>query len=633
MTARLRAFRRLAVARPAEHDSKKFHLIETLSPRSRMTVPQKSARTLSRLLIVDIYRVLGTRVAALVVVTILTALLDGLTIALLLPLFNALGFDSEGTAGTLTRALSGLFSKLALPYTPFSVGCILLAVLTAGAASFLVQAYLSTRLQAEYVAYWRRRLFEVMTAARWELLRRVSSGQIAAALTSEATQVDRAFWQLNLAFSSSTSIVLNVAIAFIIAPVATGIILVFGLLLFMLTLPLIHRAIAVGTALTDSNATFHARVNELSSAMKLIKATAIESAATRLLDKSITGLEHLNFAQTFDVQIARAAFEYLSAAAVALLLISGPLLFGIQISTIIVVVAMFVRLFPRITGLRYSFQLLAVSLPGFVKIREMYEQALVAREQVGANSATLDRARPVSVRLSNISVRGDDGVNVLDGIEVDVPAGSYTAIVGASGAGKTTLIDCVLGLIAPQGGQIVIDSVPLREISLPLWRSGIGYVGQDPILFAGTIRENVTWGLTDVDDALVISALTNAGADFALQLPAGIDTVVAEWGGSFSGGERQRIALARAFCRAKWLLILDEATSALDSETESAIAAAVTRLKGRFTVIAVSHRLSSIRDADEIVVLDGGRVLERGRLGTLLAREGKFLNLWHAQRR
>ena len=132
----------------------------------------------------------------------------------------------------------------------------------------------------------------------------------------------------------------------------------------------------------------------------------------------------------------------------------------------------------------------------------------------------------------------------------------------------------MLGLVEPQHGQIFVDDVPLRELSPATWRSGIGYVGQDPILFAGTVREECDLGgATDIDDAAVISALSNAGANFVFQLPGGIDAPIAEGGGSLSGGERQRIALARAFYRATWLLILDEATSALDSETESAIAA------------------------------------------------------------
>jgi ATP-binding cassette subfamily C protein len=290
-----------------------------------------------------------------------------------------------------------------------------------------------------------------------------------------------------------------------------------------------------------------------------------------------------------------------------------------------------VRLFPRITGLRQSLQLIVVALPGFIKIREIYERAFAAREQFGTDSATPGHFGPASVRLSDVSVCGDGGTIVLDGINLDIPAGSYTAIVGASGAGKTTLIDCVLGLVEPQRGQVFVDDVPLREFSLATWRRGIGYIGQDPILFAGTVRENVTWGATDIDGTAVISALSNAGAEFVFRLPSGIDTPIAENGGNLSGGERQRIALARAFSRATWLLILDEATSALDSETESAIAAAVSRLKGRFTVLAVSHRLSSIRDADEIVVLDAGRIIERGRLPNLLTRGGKFSILWNAQ--
>ncbi len=593
--------------------------------------PSRTATALIQLLIRDIFRVLGKRTVALVGVTILTALLEGVTIALLLPLFGALGFATGASPGMLSRVLVGLFATIGLPNGPLSVGCVLLAVLMTSGGMFLFQAYYSTSLQAKYVAHWRRRLFEAMIAARWSFLRRLPSGEITAALTTEAEQLDRTFGLVNLAFSSSTSIVLQIAIAFVIAPVATGILLLFGLGLFLLTLPLIHRAIAVGTALTNSWVTFQALVKELTSAMKLTKATAVEAAADQMLNKSVAELERLIFVKTFDVQIARAAFEYLSAAAIALLLIGGPLLFNIEISTIIVVVAIFVRLFPRITGLRQSLQLIVVALPGFIKIREIYDRAFAAREEAGADSATLGRCGPASVRLSDLSVRGDDGTIVLDGIDIDIRAGTYTAIVGASGAGKTTLIDCVLGLVEPQRGQIFVDDVPLRELSLATWRSGIGYIGQDPILFAGTIRENVTWGASDTDDTAVISALSNAGAEFVFQLPGGIDTPIAEGGGSLSGGERQRIALARAFCRARWLLILDEATSALDSETESGIAAAVSRLKGRLTVLAVSHRLSSIRDADNIVVLDSGRIIEQGRLSNLLMRQGRFSSLWNNQ--
>ncbi len=593
--------------------------------------PPETASALIQSLVRDIFRALGNkRVAALVGLTIVTALLEGMTIALLLPLFGALGFTS-GRPGVLTRALVGLFATIGLPRSPLSVGCVLLAVLMTSGCMFLLHSYYSTRLQAKYVAYWRRRLFEALTAARWSFLRRMSSGDIAAALTTQAMQLYRAFGLLNLAFSSSTSIVLQIAIAFVIAPVATGILLLFGLGLFLLTLPLVRRAVAVGAAQWVADVTFQARAKELTSAMKLIKATAVEAAADQLLNKSVVELERLNFVSTFDVQITRAAFEYLSAAAIALLLIGGPLLFGIEISTIIVVVAIFVRLFPKITGLRQSLQGMVVMLPGFIKIREIYERAFAAREQVGADAATLGCFGPASVRLSNVSVRGDDGTVVLDGINLDIPAGSYTAIVGASGAGKTTLIDCVLGLVEPQRGQIFVNSVPLGELSPATWRSGIGYIGQDPVLFAGNIRDNVTWGATDIDDAVVISALSNAGAEFVFQLPGGINTPVAEGGGSLSGGERQRIALARAFCRATWLLILDEAMSALDSETESAIASSISLLKGRFTVLAVSHRLSSIRDADNIVVLDAGHIIEQGRLPNLLMQQGKFSSLWNNQ--
>jgi ABC-type multidrug transport system fused ATPase/permease subunit len=150
------------------------------------------------------------------------------------------------------------------------------------------------------------------------------------------------------------------------------------------------------------------------------------------------------------------------------------------------------------------------------------------------------------------------------------------------------------------------------------------------VLFAGSNRENVTWGREDLGDDTVAAALVAAGAGFVLDLPKSLDTIVAEGGGSLSGGERQRIALARALCGTMRLLILDEATSAMDVETEAAVMAAVVALRGRTTILSVSHRLSTVRDADEIIVLDCGSIVERGRFEGLLAQGGRFSALWNA---
>jgi ABC-type multidrug transport system fused ATPase/permease subunit len=237
---------------------------------------------------------------------------------------------------------------------------------------------------------------------------------------------------------------------------------------------------------------------------------------------------------------------------------------------------------------------------------------------------------PASVRFDRLSVRGDNGEVVLDGVDLDIAPGSFVAIVGPTGAGKTTLVDCVLGLAAPTSGQVLIDSAPLRALSLSAWRRDVGYLGQDPVLFAGTVRDNVAWG-RQIDDKAVTAALEMAGAGFVARLPANLDTSIAERRASFSGGERQRIALARALAGMPRLLVLDEATSAMDAETESAVAAAVGSRRGAVTILAVTHRPALVREADVVVVLEAGSIGECGTFSDLMVRGGRFAALWRAQ--
>ena len=202
---------------------------------------------------------------------------------------------------------------------------------------------------------------------------------------------------------------------------------------------------------------------------------------------------------------------------------------------------------------------------------------------------------------------------VLDDVSLTIPAGKLTTVTGASGAGKTTVADLLLGLHRPASGEIFVDGVPLGEIDLLRWRSRVGYVPQEVILFHDTVFANVTLGEPDLAAADVQTALEEAGAwDFVAQLPDGIEAIVGERGTMLSGGQRQRIALARALIHQPQLLILDEATSALDPETELAICRNVKALgvRRQLTVIAITHQPSWVTAADQVYRLEGHRVLD-----------------------
>ncbi len=218
------------------------------------------------------------------------------------------------------------------------------------------------------------------------------------------------------------------------------------------------------------------------------------------------------------------------------------------------------------------------------------------------------------------------------GFNLSVQAGETVALVGASGAGKSTVLNLVIGFLRPTGGRIELDGVDMETLDLRTFRRFVSIVPQETILFEGTIRQNVSYGLENVDDDAIRRALEDANAlEFVRQLPHGLDTVVGERGARLSGGQKQRLAIARAVIRDPRVLILDEATSALDTRSEALIQDALARLMRGRTTFVVAHRLSTIRDADRIVVMDGGQVAQIGTHEALLRAQGTYAKLHAVQ--
>jgi ATP-binding cassette, subfamily B, bacterial MsbA len=222
----------------------------------------------------------------------------------------------------------------------------------------------------------------------------------------------------------------------------------------------------------------------------------------------------------------------------------------------------------------------------------------------------------------------------LTAINLWIPAGSTVALVGASGAGKSSLVDLLVGLQDPSSGRVLIDGVDLRSLDLDSWQRQLGVVSQDVLLLNASIRDNIAFGSGGSSEAAIQAAARTAGAHgFISALPQGYATAIGERGYRLSGGQRQRLSLARALLRDPQLLILDEATSALDSHSEHGIQQALAAFQGLRTVLTVAHRLSSIVQADQIVVIEQGRIVEQGRHQQLLTAGGAYAHLWLRQSR
>jgi ATP-binding cassette subfamily B protein/subfamily B ATP-binding cassette protein MsbA len=265
---------------------------------------------------------------------------------------------------------------------------------------------------------------------------------------------------------------------------------------------------------------------------------------------------------------------------------------------------------------------------GLAAMERVFDVLDKPEEKPDPPDAVAAPAKVEQLRFEGVSFAYRADVPVLHDLELVVPGGSTVALVGASGAGKTTVTDLVARFYDPTAGRILLNGVDLRQIRLKEFRSLLGVVQQEVFLFDGSVRENIAYGRLDATEAGVLDAARRANADeFIRRLPEGYDTLIGERGVKLSGGQRQRLSIARALLADPQILILDEATSNLDTESEQLIQASLAELLRDRTTFIIAHRLSTIAHADQIIVLEGGRVVERGTHAQLLHSGGRYAEM------
>ena len=274
---------------------------------------------------------------------------------------------------------------------------------------------------------------------------------------------------------------------------------------------------------------------------------------------------------------------------------------------------------------------------------DLYERAMASTRRIlklietdthvrDTGTALLSLDKPGSVRFENVNFHYPNTPSGVDGIDLTIDAGNTVALVGTTGSGKSTLIKLLLRFYPVDAGRILIDKIPIDDLSLRSLREAIGLVSQDVFLFEGSIRDNIAYGNPQASDDEIRDAAQAAEAmQFINALPQGLETLVGERGVKLSGGQRQRLSLARAIVKNPPILILDEATSAVDNETEAAIQRSLAVISQQRTVLVVAHRLSTIVAADDIVVLEQGQIVERGTHAQLLETKGHYARQWAVQ--
>ena len=591
-----------------------------------MPVPRSESTLAARPLLQYISSLIQTarwQLFAAVVIMTFTSLTEGLGVALLFPILQVAGFNlaNQGHVGHYTGEVRALLVYSGLRPSLWLAFLLMIFMLLMALRSLFnrVQSVLTFRTVLTFELALSRRLYQAIINSDWLFLVRRRSSDFTHALTAEMTRVATCTYLLIGTVSSAILSLVYIAIALKLSAGMTSLVLATGAALLLVSRRWMRSVHQSGTAVSESMSEVYAAATEH---LQNLKAMKFYDAQTSDL-AMFSSLQSSALQQSFDNTRGQAAAAFWFEAG-SLLLLGAIIFASLQIlkiapASILLLLAVFTRLFPRLEAGQSQLQAFLSEVPAFENLMRIRDECLANAEIPGA--ASPGPAFAHEIRLERVSFRYEaERPLVLEDLSLTIAAGKVTAIVGSSGAGKSTVADLVNGLLSPLTGRVLVDGVELSPQTARSWRRHVGYVAQDTVLFHDTVRANLRWANPDATEHEMQESLGLAAADFVFALPQGLDTTVGDRGMLLSHGQRQRIALARALLRKPGLLILDEATSSLDFDNENRILEAIEQLHSRTTVLLIAHRISAIQRAAMIYVVENGRVAECGDWQSLISR-------------
>lgn len=549
----------------------------------------------------------------MVAALLLAAVAEGVGLSAFVPVLslasraaaNGPGAQAPAADSVLERAVFGAVEALGLPPTLESLLGLLVAAFLAKAVLTLLAKRQVGYTVARLETHLRLELLRALLETRWSYYTSQPVGTFANAFAIEARRASKAYLSGTTLLAFAIQVILYTGIALATSWQVTLAAVGIGLAMVVSFGGLVRVTRKAGRKQTRLLKSVLGRLTDSLQAVKPLKAMAREELIGPLVERDTYKIQRAVQREVLGREALSALQEPIIVVLIAAGIYAAVRVGGVEFSTLILLAVLFGRVLLNLGRAQRHYQRMTIDESAYWSLREMIDEACAHREDFpGTRPPHL--ARAIEARDLSFSWRDS---RLLDHVSVEIPAGEITALVGPSGSGKTTLADLVVGLAHPDSGEIRIDGVPLDEIDVRAWRRRIGYVPQEMFLLHDTVSVNVSLGDPDVTDEDVEAALRDAGAwQFVQELPGGVRGVVGERGSQLSGGQRQRVAIARALVHRPELLILDEATAALDPETERALWQTLAGLRGRTTILAISHQTLLLDVADRIYRIEDGRI-------------------------